>query len=143
MMPMRGIQPGICDGLVDLLADADGAAAGCLHRDLAGEQALEDFDDEREPFLLNSQEATTALPKGRRSTLTGGWTERSRDGSPCAVAGSASSGVIWMGSVLVAPLRCDGREGGGLAGLVLQVGEEGGDGVELEAVDGERSCRRA
>ena len=27
-----------------------------------------------ELFLLKSQEATTALPKGRRSTLTGGGT---------------------------------------------------------------------
>ena len=34
-------------------------------------------------------------------------------------------------------LAAEDGEGGGLAGLVLQVGEQGGDGVEVEAVDGD------
>ena len=51
---------------------------------------------------------------------------------------SASSGVIWMGSVWLVPFaRGVDDEIGGLAGLVLQIGEQRGNGVELEAVDGE------
>ena len=49
---------------------------------------------------------------------------------------SASSGVTeWESSGAAAQDLHD--EDGGLAGLVLQVGEQGGDGVKLEAVDAE------
>ena len=58
MVPMSGIQPGICGGLVDDLADADGAGEA-LDRDVALEHALEHVDDEQRVLLVE-------LPARRR-----------------------------------------------------------------------------
>ena len=71
--PMMGIQPGISTAWCTCVPMPMGPLR-LRDGDLTGEHALEDFDDEHELFLLNFQEAATALPRGRCSTLAGGCT---------------------------------------------------------------------
>ncbi len=59
-------------GLMDLLADADGACR-LLTETWRVNRRLRTSTMRSEFFLLNCQEAAMALPSGRRSTLTGGW----------------------------------------------------------------------
>ena len=65
-----GIQPGISTAWWIWAADADGAAEAA-HRDLAGEHALEDLDDEQGVLLVELPGGGDGLVEGEALDLDG------------------------------------------------------------------------
>ncbi len=118
---------------MDVLADADGAWRA-LDRDLTGEQPLDDFEDEEGVLFVELPGGVDGLAERKPLDLDG----RVNGIEAEAVGFGAVTGVGECGCDVerngLAVAQDD--ESGGLALLVLQVGEQRGDGVELEAVDG-------
>src|SRR5579871_328351 len=130
----EGHPAGHLNGLVDLGADADGAAQAA-DRDLTREHAAEDFDDEQGALFVVIPRGDHGLAEGQALYLDGGLDVLESE----AVVLDAVATVSEFGRDLHGHLLsvAEDHERGGLAGLVLQVGEQGRYGVELEAVDGE------
>src|SRR5271168_1683851 len=119
---------------MDLLADADGALKA-LDRDLPGEETLDDFDDEEGALLVELPGRGEGLAEGQALN-----SDRRREVAEAeAVFLGAVANVRKFGGDLEREGRSVTKDGevSGLAGLVLQVGEDGRDGMKLEAVDAE------
>ncbi len=118
--------------MVNLLADSDGAGERA-DGDLAGEHPLEDLDDESGVLFVELPRGDHGLGEGKTLDLDG------------RLYGTEADAVVLGAVAYLGKLRCefDGKRGsvakddqrGRLAGLVLQIGKQRGDGVELEAVD--------
>ncbi len=129
----KGHPSGHLNGLVDLGADADGAGER-FDGDLAGEHAVEDLPDEEGGFFVELPGGFNGLRQGKALDLDGrlGGVEAELV-VPGAVAGVSEDGCEGDGDGGAVAID---DEGDGFAGAVLEVGEQGGDGVEVEAVDG-------
>ena len=119
---------------MDLGADADGAAQAA-DGDLTGEHAAEDFDDEQRALFVVVPRGDHGFAEGQALDLNR-WLDVLEAEAVVldAVAAVGEFGRDLHGHLLAV---AEDLEGCGLASLVLQVGEQGGYGVELEAVDGE------
>ena len=130
----EGHPAGHLDSLVDLGSDADGAGEGA-HGDLTGEHALEDFDDEERAFFVELPGGDEGFAEGQALNLDG--REDGLEADAVELDAVACVGELrgeqYGEGVAVA---LDG-EACGLSCAILEVGQEGFDGVQLEAVDGD------